>query len=203
MVEMLMAMGVSGLVLSGLMGGSVALQRSFAATVDFATGQNDQMRISDYLAMDMRRASTVTPDGSGGVTVTIPNYYKSDGTINPPTVTSTMGWPDKKRKRDRHKHKNIILSQTATYDAASTTTVKYYKGNSAAVGKDTTKFYRESAGVAKVIANDIADFNVTISDSGDYATTTIKFSPRFRMAASTGGYGGTSLTQTTLLRNAD
>lgn len=203
LVETMMAVGVSGLVLSGLMAGSVALQRSFAATVDFATAQNDQMRISDYLSVDMRRATTVTPDNSGEVTMTIPNYYKSDGTINPATVTSTMGWPSQKKKKKKNKHSNIIVGQTATYDSGNTTTVKYYKGSASAVGKDTTKFYRESAGVAKAIANDVADFNVTLNSSGDYATTTIKFSPRFRLKATSGGVTGTQFTQTTLLRNSD
>lgn len=203
MVELLMAMGVSGLVLTALAAASVALQRSFAATVDYATAQNDQMRISDYLSVDLRRASTVTPDSSGGVTLTLPNYYNSDGTINPPTVTSTMGWPDKKRKKKKHKHPNIILAQSSTYSAGSTTTVKYYKGSSTAVGKDPTKFYRESGGVAKVIAHDVADFNIAISESGDYAKTTIKFSPRFRLTPTPGGSAGTQFTQTTMLRNAD
>lgn len=204
MVEMLMAMGVCGMVLSGLLAGSVALQRSFAATVDYSNGLNDQMRISDYLAVDMRRAATIVPDTTGGITLTLPNYYNSDGTINPPTVTSTMGWPDKKRKKKKNKHPNILLSKATTYGAVSTTTVKYYKGNAAALGKDTTKFYRESAGVAKAIASDVADFALTISNDGDYATTRIRFSPRFRMLATNSGVNaGTILTQTILLRNTD
>ncbi len=201
LVEMLMAMGVTGLVLGGMVMGSVALQRSLAATLDYAIAQNDQSRISDYLAVDMRRALNVTPDGSGGVTMTLPNFYNSDGTVKNPTVVSTMGWPSKKRKKKKHKHGNIITAQTVSYDPATTVTVKYYKGSAGAVGKDPTKFYRESGGVAKAIASDVSDFQVSISDDETMAKTSITFAPRFRLLKTYAANATTTFTQTTLLRN--
>ena len=201
LVELMMSTGVTGLVLGGLIVGSIALQRSLAATLDYAIAQNDQSRISDYLAVDMRRALDVSPDGSGGVTMTLPNFYNPDGTVKSPTIVSTMGWPSKKRKKKKNKHGNIITSQTASYDPVSTVTVKYYKGNASAVGKDTTKFYRESGGVAKAIASDVADFQLTISDDETMATTAITFAPRFRLLKTYGANPTTTLYQTTLLRN--
>lgn len=201
LVEMMMAMGVTGLVIGGMVAGSVALQRSLAATLDYSIAQNDQSRISDYLAVDMRRALDVTPDNSGGVTMKLPNYYNADGTPNTPSIVSTMGWPDKKRKKKKHKHGNIILAQTASYDPVNTVTVKYYKGAAGRVGTDPTKFYRESGGVAKAIANDVADFALTISDDETMATTRITFSPRFRLLKTAATGTGTTLYQTTLLRN--
>lgn len=203
LIELLMATGVTGLVLGGLVAGSIALQRSFAATIDYATAQSDQMRISDYLAVDMRRALTVVPDGSGGVALTLPNYYNSDGTAKSPTVISTMGWPAKKRKKKKHKHPNIITSQTTAYDAGATTTVKYYKGKSTALGKDPSRFYRESAGVARAIATDVSDFQVTLSEDGDLAHTSITFTPRFKMHRTSADDAGTTYSQTTLLRNQE
>jgi len=119
LVEMLMAMGVSGIVITGMMMGSVALQRSFAGTLDYAIAQNDQSRISDYLAVDMRRALEVTPDGSGGVTMTLPNFYNSDGTVKTPTVVSTMGWPAKKRLVvDSFDSNDSTKSTLGLYDSA-------------------------------------------------------------------------------------
>ena len=203
LVELLTAMGVTGIILAGLIAGSIALQRSFAATIDYGAAQSDQMRISDYLAVDMRRALTVVPDGTGGVTLTLPNFYNSDGTAKSPTVISTMGWPAKKRKKKKNKHQNIITSQTTAYDAGATTTVKYYKGDSTALGKDPSKFYRESAGVARAIATDVSDFQVTLSEDGDLAHTSITFTPRFKMHRTSGDDAGTTYSQTTLLRNQE
>jgi hypothetical protein len=197
----MMATGVTGLVLGGLVAGSVALQRSFAATIDYGTAQSDQMRISDYLAVDMRRALTVVPDGTGGVTLTLPNFYNGDGTVKSPVVVSTMGWPQKKRKKKKHKHQNIITSQTTSYDPTSTTTVKYYKGSATTLGTDPSKFYRESAGVARPIATDVSDFQVTLSDDGDLARTSITFTPRFKMHRIPGTDASTTFSQTILLRN--
>jgi hypothetical protein len=200
-VELLMATGVSGLVLGGLVLGSVALQRSAAATLDYAIALNDQSRISDYLAVDMRRALDVVPDGSGGVTMTLPDYYNPDGTPKTPTIVSTMGWPQKNRKKKKHKHPNILMAQTASYDPASKVTVKYYKGNPSALGQDPTQFYRESGGVAKAIASDVADFQFTMSDDETMAKTSISFAPRFRLLNTYLTNATTTFYQTTLLRN--
>jgi len=200
-VELLMATGVSGLVLGGLVLGSVALQRSSAANLDYAIAQNDQSRISDYLAVDMRRALDVSPDGSGGVIITLPNYYNADGTAKTPTIVSTMGWPQKQRKKKKNKHPNIITAQTASYDPANKVTVKYYKGNASALGQDPTVFYRESGGVAKAIATDVADFQLTISDNETMAKTSITFAPRFRLLNSYSSNATTAFYQTTFLRN--
>ena len=43
----------------GLLMGFTSLERSFSATTDFATNHSDEMRISDYLALDLRRALSV------------------------------------------------------------------------------------------------------------------------------------------------
>ncbi len=201
LVEVLMATGASSIVLAGLVAGSVALQRSWMAVTDYANAENDQMRISDYLSVDMRRAVTVTPDGTGGVTVVLPNYYNSDGTPKTPSVVQQMGWPPGAKKHGHHKHKNIIVDQASTYDSGVTKTVKYYKGSSATIGKDTSILYRETGGVATPIATDVADFNVTITDDDVLAKTQITFSPRFRTGVNSTATAGTTYYQTTLLRN--
>jgi hypothetical protein len=202
LIEMLMAAAVRGIVLAVLVAGSVALQRSFAATLDYATGQNDQMRIMDYLAVDLRRALTITPDGANGVTLTLPDYYNSDGSVKSLTIISTMGWPSKKKKKKKNKHQNIITSQTASYDPASTVTVKYYLGNAGATGKDPTKFYREGTSL-RTVANDVSDFQPSISDNGDFARVSVSFAPRFRFLKTSDGRTGTTCTETILFRNRE
>lgn len=199
-VELMIAATVSTIVMATLVLGAVALQRSFAAVTDYANGQNDQMRISDYLAVDMRRAISVTKDGLGGAIIVLPNYYDSNNNPVPPTITNTMGWPNKRKRH--HKHKNIVMDQTVTYAAGSTQTVKYYQGRAGAVGTDPSKFYREVDGALTVIANDVSDFKLTFpTDDGTFVTTQVTFSPRFRLGSNAAATAGTTLSQTTLLRN--
>src|ERR1700759_3598554 len=64
LAEICVSVGIGTAVLAAFTYGSVALQRSFAAIEDYTKGMNDQMRISDYLALDMRRAYTISLTGS-------------------------------------------------------------------------------------------------------------------------------------------
>ncbi|MFN2508139.1 MAG: hypothetical protein ABR589_05145 [Chthoniobacterales bacterium] len=59
---------------AGLIMGFVSLKRNYAATTDFAINHADQMRISDYLALDFRRAVAVKV-AQNDTTVFIPAYY--------------------------------------------------------------------------------------------------------------------------------
>ena len=89
--------------------------------------------------------------------------------------------------------RNIIINQVVDYNAASTQTVKYYKSG--------TNFVREVDGAATVIARDVSDFNVNITDTDETAVTQITFRPIFHFNASADATAGTTYTQTTLLRN--
>ena len=62
----------------GLILGFIALERNYAATTDFATNHADEMRISDYLALDLRRALTLQA-AHNDTTIWIPRYYASNG----------------------------------------------------------------------------------------------------------------------------
>ena len=63
-VELMVAIGVGTVILAAFTTASVALQKSFVAVEDYAKAQNDQMRISDYLSLDMRRAFSISISGS-------------------------------------------------------------------------------------------------------------------------------------------
>src|SRR5260370_39118152 len=74
-VEMLMTLASSSIVLTALISGGVALQRSFAAVEGYSIAEGDQLRVSDYISMDVRRALTASVDNNNVLTITIPNYY--------------------------------------------------------------------------------------------------------------------------------
>src|ERR1041385_6551498 len=69
----------------GLILGFIALERNYAATTDFATNHADEMRISDYLALDLRRALALTA-GQNDTMIWIPNYYGIDGQPQTPSL---------------------------------------------------------------------------------------------------------------------
>ena len=223
-LEMSIAVGIGTVILTGLTTASIALQRSYVAVDDMAKGQNDQMRISDYLALDMRRAYNIQTSGSPTnppfkVTLIIPNYYQppdSQGKSYPydPTISSTTGWPYTNKKHHHNKHQNIVLGHIADYGSATAKTVKveytfdnqssilYRCVNGAVPGNPSQP---DPPGVT-TIARDVADFTVTLDDLDETATTQIKFKPRFRIlgsntAADTAAQNATIYFQTTLTRN--
>src|SRR5205823_11722659 len=57
--EVMVSTSIFSTISMGLLMGFVSLERSFVATADFATNHADEMRISDYLALDLRRALAV------------------------------------------------------------------------------------------------------------------------------------------------
>jgi len=206
--EMAVAGGIATAILAGLSLASVALQRSFMAIEDYAKGQNDQMRISDYLALDLRRAFSVSITGSSAqppvtVTLTIPNFYQAfdatKGSVpNDPKLTSIVGSPYNYKKHHHHKHQNVILNWVVDYapsGGATTKTVTYVFDNG------TQTLTRNVDGVASIIATDVKDFNVSISDLDETAQTQITFNPRFRTVTSADATAGTTYFQTTLTRN--
>lgn len=164
----------SGITLSLLMG-FVSLERCFAATTDFATNHADAVRISDYLALDLRRALSVVA-GQNTTTLTIPSYYDATGGPQMPTLDGTGG---------------------VTYGAtASPITIQYYLSGS-------TIYRRLGAEPAVPIAENVQDFLFTVTDSGKVVTTRITFSPTFTSRGSTANaIAGTAICNTTLLRNS-
>lgn len=72
--ELIISTAIFSAVSAGLVLGFVSLKRNYAATADFATNHGDQMRISDYLALDFRRAAGVHV-AANDTTVYIPSYY--------------------------------------------------------------------------------------------------------------------------------
>ena len=74
----------------GLLLGFTALERNYAATSDFALNHADQMRISDYLALDLRRALSVQA-ARNDTSIYIPNYYDANGNPQTPVLDQNGG----------------------------------------------------------------------------------------------------------------
>ena len=72
--EMIISTAIFSSVSAGLILGFVSLRRNYEATSDFAMNHGDQMRISDYLALDFRRAIAVQA-ATNDTTLYIPAYY--------------------------------------------------------------------------------------------------------------------------------
>lgn len=78
-----MALAMTALVIVAALSGLVTLQKSYAATEQYAAGMADQERLLDYLALDLRRAMTIstsaapwTADADGqGLQINVPDYY--------------------------------------------------------------------------------------------------------------------------------
>jgi len=173
MISIAIFLSVSG----GLIVAFTSLTRSYAATMDFAINHADQMRISDYLALDFRRAVKVDPPSTNNVTMYIPCYYDSTPAHDPQTPTLDG--------------KGGVLYGVNNCSVA----VHYYLAGSA--------IYRQAGADASVaLASDVQDFVFNISDLGKVITTSITFKPTFRSSgATTEITQATAFHNTTLLRN--
>ncbi len=84
LIELMMAVAMTAVILVAALSGIVALQKSYAATEQYGTGLADQTRLLDYLALDLRRAMTIstsaapwTMDADGqGLKINVPDYYR-------------------------------------------------------------------------------------------------------------------------------
>jgi hypothetical protein len=199
LAETLVASAAAGLVLGALITTSVALQKSFSAAVAYATAEGDQLRFSDYVALDCRRASSAKVDNgvtingistNNVLTLTIPDYYDSyDTNGNPYPCPETSPAPSPAS----HPKDPTLVNNAVTYGGTPRTIRYYAQGN---------QFYREQNGIATAIANNVAGFNITQQDLTSTVKCTITFTPTFITALSNNGVAGSKTFTVTFLRNA-
>lgn len=173
--ELVVASGIFCSISLGLLMGFTSLERSYAATTDFTQNHADEMRISDYMAMDLRRAIAVQA-AQNDTTIFIPQYYDSTGTPQTPTLTG---------------------DGSVVYGAiGSSVRVHYY------LMAGTIYRQQESANPIPLAVN-VQDFVFNVTDSGKVVTTRITFNPTFNSAgASSAATTATAFYNTTLLRNS-
>jgi hypothetical protein len=180
LVEMLMSMAGSSILLTALVVGGVALIRSFAALEGYSISDGDELRVSDYIALDVRRALTASVDANNVLTITIPNYYDSNN--------SNPKWSN------AHSLNPSFDADGAIQYGGGTTTIKYYKLAS--------NFIREVNGTANVIASNVSSFQVNPQDLTSSVSCSITFTPTFTTLPGPGPITGTTLYSNTFLRNA-
>lgn len=175
LTEVLIASAVGAVALGAVTTGAVSMQRCAAAAEDFAVAKSDQARLSDYLALDLRRALAVTAgsDGTTLLTVKIPDYYDATGSARTPTIT------------------NYVVN----YGNATTPMTVVYRKTGSSI------FRQENNSAAREIAQNVEDFQLTVQDLGKVVKTQVTFLPRFSRVASAANRTATTVYGTTLLRN--
>ncbi len=173
--ETFIAMAIFSAISLALMLGFTSLERSFAATTDFATNHTDSVRISDYLALDLRRALSIQSSQNNAV-ITIPGYYDNSGQPRDPTLDA---------------HGNVVYGS-----AGDVVQIRYYLLAGAIYRKEGSK-------PAVPIAENVSDFIFNVTDLGKVANTSITFNPIFKSTgASASAIAATAVHNTTLLRNS-
>jgi prepilin-type N-terminal cleavage/methylation domain-containing protein len=176
LIEILVALVISGFALAAVFSGAISIQRCFIAGQEFAEDKKNQSRLSDFLSLDLRRALTVTR-GTGNIllTVTIPDFYDEFGKPRMPT----------------------IVKYVAQYgDPTKPVTITYERSGSSI-------YRREGTAPAVEIATGVADFNLDVEDLEKCVKTHVTFTPHFNRANtdSTAAHAGTALHNTIYLRN--
>lgn len=153
--------------------GFVSLERNFAATTDFATNHTAAVRISDYLARDLRCALSIQTS-QNSTTLTIPAYYDASGAPQTP-----------------HLENGLVVYGSS----GSVVQVRYYLANG-------TIYRQQDSAAATAIAENVRAFTFTVADLGKVATTCITFNPIFISTGPTqDAIAATAVYNTTLLRN--
>lgn len=227
LAELLISCAVFAAVSMGLYMAFTSLKRSYAATTDFAINHADQMRISDYLALDFRRAVAVTVS-TNDTTVTIPNYYDASGNapllpalyaggvfytavdMTGKTIRNGSGAPTTTTGADGEYYIDddafaLYGPKTSGAWGAATplaTTVRYYL--------DGDTIYRKEGSKAPIgLASGVSDFKFYPTNPTDpaYLGKAIKlqitFNPTYTSGATSNAVTlATSFYNTTLLRNS-
>jgi prepilin-type N-terminal cleavage/methylation domain-containing protein len=105
LVEMMIASGIGSIVLALAMTGTGLIERSFFASRFHATAQNDQLRISDFLAKDLRPATAVNITRSGQqVDLEIPAQDAPllQVKLNVPVLDNILATPPKPNRKIRY-----------------------------------------------------------------------------------------------------
>src|SRR3954466_16360114 len=91
LAETVVAAGVFAVLVVAFITGAFSLQRNFSNTKDFARNHSAQLRISDYIARDLRQSVAFSQTGTGAALVmilSIPNFYDATGTPRMPVVNA-------------------------------------------------------------------------------------------------------------------
>jgi type II secretory pathway component PulJ len=181
LAELMVSMAVFSTVGLGLVLGFVALERSYSATTDFALSHGDEMRVSDYIALDLRRALSIDPLQPNDASIYIPAYYDDNNAPVTPALDGAGG---------------VYYGQLDASGNVPTIRVHYYLFNGCV--------YRQQGNApAVVLATSVHAFNfpAVTPDDGKVVKTLITFAPKFASDVDPTVINATAFYNTTLLRN--
>ena len=178
LIEGLIAMACASFILAAVITASTALQRSFMATEAYSIAERDQLRVSDYISMDCRRAISASV-AANALTLTLPQYYDYSGNAITPSFDANG----------------------AIQYGTGTVRVRYYASGTNFLREVTSPGVTAST-TTTVIASNVDAFTVSSQDLTSSVTCSITFAPRFKSFTSPGSVDGTIVFSSTFLRNA-
>jgi hypothetical protein len=194
LVELMIALGIVGVVLLVCYSSSIALQRGFIYTSAWTEARINQARVLDSLAIDLRAATKIDPFPPSTslatpaplpITLTIPNRYTAYRStyVAPGLRDPAAGDPAQTADPVRAPTPGIINSRTGSnikYDSTNTIDIEY------ALSPDGTRITRKiTRGMASDASRDVAIFpnqaTVTFRASGPTTViTSVTTSPDYR-----------------------
>lgn len=175
LIETIIATAIGGVIIGAFLVSATTLQAAFAATQAYSASKRDQMRLTDYLAVDLRRALTVNSVATGStiLSVTIPDYYEENDTPRTPVINRLVA-----------DYGDPRVPLTVTYSR---------QGNS---------IYRREGNKPMIeIASNVEDFQITVEDQNKVIKTRVSFVPKFRRTTGAAARETTTLHSTIWLRN--
>lgn len=177
LTELMMAMTISSVLIAGLLIAAYSLQRGFQASRHHIVAQSQQMRLMDYINLDLRRSLSVETLAGPVIKLTIPDYYELDS------------------NGDLQPRNPEITGSTIKY-GPNPVTIQYFQ--------EGDNFIRQEGSAKQVLASDVEDFDFVPLSSGDqYYKVSFTFVPRFQVGGRSGedARSGTTTYTKTLLRN--
>lgn len=180
LVEVMVSLAIFSAVGLGLLMGFISLERNYSATTDFALSHGDEMRVSDYMALDFRRALSMDPLQPNDASIYIPAYYDDSNTPVTPKLDGEGG---------------VYYGERDALGNVPTVRIHYYLVNGCV-------YRKQGDAPAVVLATSVHAFAfpAIVPNDGKVVKTLITFMPKFTSDSST-ATNATAFYNTTLLRN--
>lgn len=156
MVEMMISLGVASFVFLGVILATVSLQTIFVATDEAYKAMNEQSRVLDYIAQDMRQASGGAVSNSGQtLTLTLPDYIDYSQSVPVPKTPT------------------IASNSTVSYGAAGTQPTAVYTITGTSPNQYVTRTFTPSSGSATTtrLTFAAAQFQFRVFNPGNAGST--------------------------------
>ena len=167
--ELLIVLGISGILFAAVMTAGTGSLRSLAAADDYSYESNSELLAMDYIARDLRSALTVTiPAGGQSLSVTLPQYYSAydaQGNPNGNPITPT-----------------IVNGAPVYGDPTKPLTVAYAVSGANLIRTQTIQ--TTGAVSSLVVCANVNNFQLAFVPLSTTVTYTITFDPKYRSASS-------------------